>query len=122
MMVKKIAIVSLSSGILGEEFAKHEVDIGIKRVAEYGLEINIMPHAQSGIEYVKSHPDKRAEDLLAAFADDSIDMIMTAIGGDDTYRLLPSLFDNDELENVINKKIFLGFSDTTVIHLMLHKA
>ncbi len=29
-MVKKIAIVSLSSGIFGEEFAKHEVEIGIK--------------------------------------------------------------------------------------------
>ncbi|MBQ8326033.1 MAG: LD-carboxypeptidase [Lachnospiraceae bacterium] len=121
-MVKKIAIVSLSSGILGEEFAKHEVEIGIKRLEEYGLEINIMPHAQSGIEYVKNHPKERAEDLLAAFADDSIDMIMTAIGGDDTYRLLPFLFDNDELKEVINNKIFLGFSDTTVNHLMLHKA
>lgn len=121
-MVKKIAIVSLSSGILGEEFAKHEVEIGIKRLEEYGLEINMMPHAQSGIEYVKNHPKERAEDLLAAFADDSIDMIMTAIGGDDTYRLLPFLFENDELKKVINNKIFLGFSDTTVNHLMLYKA
>lgn len=82
----------------------------------------MMPHTQSGIEYVKSHPKERAEDLLAAFADDSIDMIITAIGGDDTYRLLPFLFDNDELRKVINNKIFLGFSDTTVNHLMLHKA
>ena len=122
IMVKKIAIVSLSSGILGEEFAKHEVEIGIKRLEEYGLEIKMMSHAQSGIEYVKNHPKERAEDLLAAFADDSIDMIMTAIGGDDTYRLLPFLFDNDELKKVINKKIFLGFSDTTINHLMLHKA
>ena len=105
-MVKKIAIVSLSSGILGEEFAKHEVEIGIKRLEEYGLEINMMPHAQSGIEYVKNHPQERAEDLLAAFADDSIDMIMTAIGGDDTYRLLPFLFDNDELKNEINDLLY----------------
>ena len=118
-MVKKIAIVSLSSGILGEEFAKHEVEIGKKRLQEYGLEIAMMSHAQNGIEYVKDHPKERAEDLLAAFADDSIDMIMTAIGGDDTYRLLPFLFDNDELKNVISNKIFLGFSDTTVNHLML---
>lgn len=121
IMVKKIAIVSLSSGILGEEFAKHEVEIGIKRLEEYGLEIKMMSHAQRGIEYVKNHPKDRAEDLLTAFADDSIDMIITAIGGDDTYRLLPFLFDNDELKKVINSKIFLGFSDTTVNHLMLHK-
>ena len=65
-----------------------------------------MPHAQSGIEYVKNHPKERAEDLLRAFADDSIDMIMTAIGGDDTYRLLPFLFDNDELKNYLIQPTF----------------
>ena len=48
-----------------------------------------MPHAQKGIEYVKNHPEDRAKDLLQAFSDDSIDMILCAIGGDDTYRLLP---------------------------------
>ncbi len=120
-MVKKIAIVSLSAGILGEEFVKHEVEIGVKRLEEYGFDIKIMPHAKRGIEYVKNRPEERADDLLAAFADDSIDMILNAIGGDDTYRLLPFLFDNDALKKVVNNKIFLGFSDTTVNHLMLHK-
>ena len=121
-MVKKIAIVSLSWGILGDELAKHELEIGIKRLEEYGLEVKMMPHALSGVEYVKAHPKERADDLLAAFADDSVDMILTAIGGDDTYRLLPFLFGNDELKKAIREKIFLGFSDTTVNHLMLHKA
>lgn len=49
-------------------------------------------------------------------------MILCALGGDDTYRLLPYLFDNNELKNVVKKKVFLGFSDTTMNHLMLHKA
>lgn len=48
-------------------------------------------------------------------------MILCAIGGDDTYRLLPYLFEHKELQKALNKKIFLGFSDTTVNHLMLHK-
>ena len=48
-------------------------------------------------------------------------MILCAIGGDDTYRLLPYLFSHDELKNAVTNKIFLGFSDTTVNHLMLHK-
>ena len=52
-------------------------------------------------------------------------MILCAIGGDDTYRLLPYLFKNNELKEAIEKaekrKIFLGFSDTTMNHLMLHK-
>ncbi len=121
-MVKKIAIVSLSSGILGEEFAKTDLEIGLKRLEEYGLEVKLMPHALCGIEYTKNHPKERADDLLTAFADDSIDMILTAIGGDDTYRLLPFLFENGELKKLINDKIFLGFSDTTINHLMLHKA
>ena len=58
---------------------------------------------------------------MQAFSDDSIDMILCAIGGDDTYRLLPSPFENEQLEKVIKQKIFLGFSDTTMNHLMLHK-
>ncbi|MBF1117092.1 MAG: LD-carboxypeptidase, partial [Solobacterium sp.] len=40
---------------------------------------------------------------------------------DDTYRLLPYLFEHDELKNAVKEKIFLGFSDTTFNHLMLHK-
>ena len=43
------------------------------------------------------------------------------IGGDDTYRLLPYLFDHNELAEAVTYKIFLGFSDTTINHLMLHK-
>ena len=120
-MVKNIAIVSLSSGTIGEAFAAHEVEIGIRRLKEYGLNVIMMPHAQKGIEYVKNHPEDRAKDLLQAFSDDSIDMILCAIGGDDTYRLLPYLFEHKELQKALNKKIFLGFSDTTVNHLMLHK-
>ena len=48
-------------------------------------------------------------------------MILCAIGGDDTYRLLPYLFDHHELADAVTDKIFLGFSDTTVNHLMLYK-
>ncbi|WP_029201161.1 S66 family peptidase [Oribacterium sp. NK2B42] len=120
-MIKRVAIVSLSYGIMGEESARHEVEIGIKRLRDYGLEVKIMPHADKGIEYVKNNPKERAEDLIAALSDDSIDMILCAIGGDDTYRLLPYLFGNDELKKAVREKVFLGFSDTTINHLMLHK-
>ena len=120
-MVRNIAIVSLSVGTIGEDFVKHEVDIGLKRLAAYGVNVKMMPHAQAGIEYVKKHPEKRAEDLIRAFADDSIDMILCAIGGDDTYRLAPYLFENDALKRALKPKIFLGFSDSTMNHLMLHR-
>ena len=121
-MIRNVAIVSLSSGIVGEPFVQYEVEIGLRRLKEYGLNVKFMPHACKGLDYVREHPEKRAEDLLAAFRDPETDMILCAIGGDDTYRLLPSLFGNHELENAVTDKVFLGFSDTTINHLMLHKA
>ena len=121
IMIKNIAIVSLSSGTIGEDFVKHEVDIGIKRLNDFGLNVRFMPHALEGIEYVKNHPEKRAADLLQALSDPEIDMILCAIGGDDTYRLLPFLFEHNELADAVSDKVFLGFSDTTINHFMLHK-
>lgn len=119
--MKTIAVVSLSRGLLGESKVKHELEKGVKRLEDYGLEVRFMPHALKGLKYVQEHPEDRAADLLEAFHDPKIDMILCAIGGNDTYRLLPYLFENDELKNAVSEKIFLGFSDTTVNHLMLHK-
>ena len=120
-MIKTVGIVSLSSGIIGEESVRFEVEIGIRRLEEYGLRVRFMPHALMGLDYLRAHPEKRAEDLLLAFRDPEIDMILCAIGGDDTYRLLPRLFDHNELAGAVCSKVFLGFSDTTINHLMLHK-
>lgn len=121
MRVKKIGVVSLSSGIMGENFIQHELNIGLERLKQYGIEVEFLPNALKGMEFIKNHPECRAQDLLTAFMDDSIDMILCAIGDEDTYRLLPYLFDNNELEKVVKQKIFLGFSDTTINHFMLHK-
>ncbi len=120
-MIKTVGIVSLSSGIIGEPFVRHELDIGVRRLESWGLNVRFLPHALKGLDYISEHPEKRAEDLLEAFSDPQIDMILCAIGGDDTYRLLPYLFDHGELKSAVREKVFLGFSDTTVNHLMLHK-
>lgn len=120
-MIKTVGIVSLSSGIIGEDFVKFEVDIGLRRLREYGLNVKFMPNALKGLDYIRDHPEARAADLLQAFRDPEIDMILCAIGGDDTFRLLPWLFGNDELRGAVSDKLFLGFSDTTINHFMLHK-
>ena len=54
---------------LGEAFAKHELEIGIKRLEALGLNVTFMPHALKGIEYVRNHPEERAADLLQALKD-----------------------------------------------------
>ena len=120
-MIKTVGIVSLSRGIIGESFVKHETDLGVRRLEEMGLKVKFLPHALKGIQYIDEHPEKRAEDLLEAFRDPEIDLILCAIGGDDTYRLAPYLFEHGELAAALRPKPFLGFSDTTINHLMLHK-
>lgn len=119
----KIAIVSLSSGVLGEKECKHSVEIGKRRLKEFGLKPIFMPNALKGVEYLKNHPEKRAEDLHQAFADPSIKGILCSIGGDDTYRTIPYLLENEKFcKNVIRyPKVFCGFSDTTINHFMFYK-
>ncbi|MDE6655807.1 MAG: LD-carboxypeptidase [Anaeroplasmataceae bacterium] len=118
-----VAIVSLSSGILGESFIKHELDLGIKRLREFDLEPIFMPNALKGLTFIKEHPEARAEDLKKAFLDNSISAILCAIGGDDTYRTLPYLLEDEEFKNIVQKnpKLFLGFSDTTINHFMFYR-
>lgn len=119
----KIAIVSLSKGLLGMPFCKHELDIAIKRLKEFGLEPVIMPNALKDMEYIEKHPEARASDLKKAFMDDSIKAIITAIGGIDTYKTIPYLMEDEEFKSAVknNPKIFTGFSDTTNNHLMFNR-
>ena len=116
----KVAIVSLSRGMLGEEPFIHKYQLAKQRMEElYGLEVVSMPNALKGIDYLYEHPEARAADLMEAFRDPSIKAVFNAIGGDDTIRLLPYI-DFQVLRD--NPKIFTGFSDTTTNHFMLHKA
>lgn len=119
----RVAIVSLSSGMLGEDFCSHNIEIAVNRLKEYCLEPIFMPNSLKGIEFLKANPKARAEDLKNAFLDDSIAGIICAIGGDDTYRILPYLMDDIDFISSVKKtpKLFTGFSDTTINHLMFYQ-
>ena len=116
----KVAIVSLSRGMLGENKFIHKYYIAKERLErDYGLEVVAMPNALKGIDYLYRHPEARAQDLMDAFRDRTVKAVFNAIGGDDTIRLLPYI-DFEVLRS--NPKIFTGFSDTTTNHFMMHKA
>lgn len=119
----KVAIVSLSSGVLGEESTQHQLALGLERLRAFGLEPVVMPNALKGIDFLNKYPQKRAEDLKAAFLDDEIKGIICSIGGDDTYRLTEFLLGDAEFVAAVVKqpKLFTGFSDTTVNHLMFYR-
>lgn len=115
-----VALVSLSSGLGGEELFAHRVKMGKRRLEEvFGLKVVIMPNSMKGIEYLDNYPQARAEDLMDAFRDPSIAAVVTIIGGDDTIRILPYI-DINILRD--NPKIFMGYSDTTINHFMMYKA
>lgn len=119
----KVAIVSLSSGVLGEEYCSHQVELGVKRLKEMGLEPVFMPNSLKGLKYLKENPQKKADDLKMAFKDDEIKGIICAIGGEDGFKIFPYLMEDEEFKVLVKKnpKVFTGFSDTTHHHLMFYQ-
>ena len=122
-MIKTIGIVSLSGGVLGEDFIKFELELMEDRLKrDFGLCFKYMTNARRGEKFLAEHPEEKAADLKEAFLDPEVDLIWTALGGDDTFRTIPFLM-NSEFQKIVenNPKPFLGFSDTTNNHLMLYK-
>jgi len=116
----KIATVSLSWGGAGDPELIWRYQLGKKRLQEeFGLVVVEMPNTLKGSEYLYLHPEKRAEDLMEAFADPQLKGIFSCIGGDDSIRMLPYI-DYEVIKN--NPKIFIGYSDSTITHFICLKA
>lgn len=109
----RIAAVSPSWGGPGAYPGRYEA--GKRQFeAEFGIEVVEMAHTLAPPDWVRANPQARAGDLMAAFADPAIAGIVATIGGDDAIRLLPYL---DLAVIRRNPKAFIGFSDTTSLHL-----
>lgn len=119
----KVAVISLSSGMLGDKGCAHEIRLGVNTLRNFGLEPVFTRHALKGSSFISKHPELRAADLKEAFLDDSIKGIITAIGGIDTFRTIPYLMEDKEFTDAVRNcpKFFLGFSDTTHNHFMFHR-
>lgn len=116
----KVATISLSWGGAGDDDILWRYNIGKKRLEEeFGLKVIEMPQTLCGTEFIYNHPEKRAEDLMLAFKDKSIKAIFSCIGGDESIRMLPFI-DFDIIRN--NPKAFIGYSDTTITHMICLKA
>lgn len=116
----KIATVSLSWGGAGDKEILWRYNQGKKRLQEeFGLEVIEMENTLKGSEYLYNYPEKRAEDFMNAFRDNSIKGIFSCIGGYESIRMLPFI-DFDVIKE--NLKVFIGYSDTTVAHMICLKA
>jgi muramoyltetrapeptide carboxypeptidase LdcA involved in peptidoglycan recycling len=72
----------------------------------------MMPHADRVHSWVSAPAEARADDLHAAFADDSVAVVLSSIGGNHSNQVLPYL-DYDLI--AAHPKIFHAYSDTTVL-------
>lgn len=114
----RVAIVSTSWG--GAAVFPHRYEAGKKYLADaFGLEPVEMPHTLRDAAWLDRNPEARARDIHAAFADSSIKGVIASIGGDDAIRLIPHIDLNVIAEN---PKVFLGYSDPTVLHFGCLKA
>jgi muramoyltetrapeptide carboxypeptidase len=108
----KLVVVSPASAAKAEL-----VDAGIVRLQALGYRAVLMPHALSrGPIYYAGTAEHRAADLMAAFADPSVDGILCTRGGWGSAELLPHL-DAEVIR--ANPKIFVGYSDHTSLHVWL---
>jgi muramoyltetrapeptide carboxypeptidase LdcA involved in peptidoglycan recycling len=98
----------------------HRYEAGKQQLASlFDFDIVELPHVRADAEWLDRNPTARADDFMAAFADRSVKAVIASIGGDDSYRLIPYL----DLEIIHqNPKVFLGYSDTTVLSFGLLKA
>ena len=116
----QIVTASLSSGMAGEEEYLARYLRGKSRLERiFGLIVTELPHTLKGEEYVYRNPEVRARELAEAFTDESVKGIFSCIGGDESMRMIPYI-DYEAIRN--NPKIFLGYSDSTITHLICYKA
>jgi muramoyltetrapeptide carboxypeptidase LdcA involved in peptidoglycan recycling len=112
-----VAVVSPSWG--GAGAFPHRVERGVECLQTLGFNVKLAPHALSQRGFVSDTPENRVADIHDSFRDPAVRSIVAAIGGDHSCHLLP-LLDFDLIR--ANPKIFMGYSDVTVLNVAIWKA
>lgn len=94
----------------------HRVERGTAYLESLGFRVKLAPHAMNSAGYVSDTPENRASDVHEMFGDPEVRAIIAAIGGDHSCHLLP-LLDFDLIRR--NPKIFMGYSDVTVLNVAI---
>ncbi len=109
-----VGIVSPSWG--GAGAFPHRVRAGVKHLESLGFRVRLGRHAMNRRGFVSDTAENRVSDLHEMFEDPEIRAIIAATGGDHSCHLLP-LLDFGLIEN--NPKIFMGYSDITVLNVSI---
>lgn len=109
----RVALVG-PSGPVPQERVQPAVDA----VKALGLTPVLYPTATASFGYLAGEDRQRAEDLTAAFLDDTIRGILSIRGGYGAQRMLPYF---DPQVALAHPKVFCGYSDVTAIHVLLNQ-
>jgi muramoyltetrapeptide carboxypeptidase len=85
---------------------------GARIIEDMGFQIFIPPGLFEKNRYLAGSDSHRVQFVNQLFADTSVDAIICARGGYGSMRILPML-DYDAIQN--NPKVFIGFSDITIL-------
>ena len=106
-----ISIVAPSSGLA--YFAVHRIEIAKKVLEKMGFLVIIENNALKNIGYLSGLASERVADIHSAFSNKNVKAIFCTIGGNHSNQLLKYI-DFDLVRN--NPKIFVGYSDISVLH------
>jgi muramoyltetrapeptide carboxypeptidase len=114
----KVAVVGPSSGLLEPSVLER----GLHALRSLGLEVSVAPGVGEIRGYLAGDDRRRAEDLLRALADPSVDAVWCSRGGYGAQRTVAAL-DPAGLDAVAagEPKVFVGFSDVTVLHALMSR-
>ena len=109
-----VGIVSPSWG--GAGLYPHRVELGVQHLHSLGFQVKLASHSLSHLSFASDTPQNRVDDIHSLFRDPAIKALVAAIGGDHACHLLPWI-DFDLIR--ANPKIFMGFSDITVLNVAI---
>ena len=97
---------------------ERKLELAVQRLRELGYQVKVSEDIYRKSGFLAGDDERRADELMGAFRDPSIDAIFPARGGYGTMRILDRL-DFDVIRE--NPKIFTGFSDITALHLAIFR-
>lgn len=110
-----VGLISPSAPLAG--LVPHRTQKAIKGLKEMGFKVKVGKSALKVTKYTAGSPRERAEDINSFFKDKEIKAIICFIGGNHSNQILKYI-DFDLVKK--NPKIFLGYSDATVLHFAFY--
>ena len=112
----RIRIVAPASNM--EALAKPVVKTGVENLEKLGFDVEIHKDVYRSHKGTAGKPEERAQSLMEAFKDDSVDGVMCCWGGFNSNDIL------DHLDYSVfheNPKMFIGYSDITILNTVLYQ-